>query len=73
MKTLLALAVALTFSLPASAQTFVGDGCDLAYKKLAQHRDGSVCREQTVGRGLDGATDHGKTARRAEQKARAGK
>lgn len=66
MKTLLIAAAITALSLPAFAQAVSGPNCEWAYKKLQQHRDGAVCREQTVSRGLDGATDHGKTARRAE-------
>lgn len=54
----------------ANSQQMDGQGCEWAYKKLQQHKQAGACREQTTNQGLDGATDEGRTARRAEKAAR---
>lgn len=61
------LVVGLSLAGVASAQQMDGRNCEWAYKKLQQHKQAGNCREQTTNRGLDGATDEGRTARRAEQ------
>ncbi len=67
---LVAGALTLGAAYAVSAQQMDGVGCEWAYKKLQQHKQAGNCREQTTNRGLDGATDEGRTARRAEQAAR---
>ena len=72
MKTLIVAAAtvfALSFFATVQAQQIDGRDCWQAYTKLQQHRQAGVCREKTVTRGLDGATDIGRAARQRAARA----